>query len=657
MRAARSTFIQEYFPGSIESPWSSDSEDFSYPDPMFIVSQSVDGRHITYFHQDTWKLHFLSETLKTNDTLHFASSGGRGSSREELSVVQSKCVILVLLKHALKSAGVPLGIASLNRYNILLARIREYCYKSKLTVHQALSDPNHIEEIFNKWIIESKSKTIDLEALLVKLSYVPFRYLGFKPALRGVVSKSSRGQKAKSYAQTAVIPPSIYFQLLNNYKAVLDKFSSNFDAIRNFVLRASRDKRFARNKKRAGIFMECASDMGLAEYFKSYNVGSLKSLSKHIGMVQYCCIMLIYVFSGMRNSEAYSLGGKSLKRVIDGESGVVKRRFLLGVTTKLKARPTPAKWVTSVDVETPFSVACKIAELIYNVHGVDFNSQPIFIAISYLPFSPGLAAPDSLGSKRPIWGNFEPEYYEPMLNTPLISEADICVLESITPTRMWRGEKEYSIGKKWPLSIHQIRRSTAVYAIRSGLVSLPALKMMLQHITIEMSIYYARGSSFAPDLLKEAGNDKDAFVNIYQSAELQVRAWQYTNEFIFSDEVLRGPHGVWLRGKAKALCEPIKYAEALEQTLARMKKGELFYQPTVVGGCISTEVCHKRISVNFLGCDGCKSAAIKPSKVLKLIEVQEALVSTCEPNSPEFNAENQTLFELKEFSKTMRVAG
>lgn len=121
--------------------------------------------------------------------------------------------------------------------------------------------------------------------------------------------------------------------------------------------------------------------------------------------------------------------------------------------------------------------------------------------------------------------------------------------------------------------------------------------------------------------------------------------------------MLRGPHGVWLRGKAKALCEPIKYAEALEQTLARMKKGELFYQPTVVGGCISTEVCHKRISVNFLGCDGCKSAAIKPSKVLKLIEVQEALVSTCEPNSPEFNAENQTLFELKEFSKTMRMAG
>lgn len=447
MRAARSTFIQEYLPGSTESPWSSDSEAFAYPDPLFVVSRSADGQNVTYFYQGTWKLHFLSETLKTNDTLHVASSVGGSSSREDLNVVQSKCVILVLLKHALKSVGVPLGIASLNRYNILLARIREYCCKSKVTVHQALSDPHHVEEIFNRWINESKPKTIDLEALLIKLSYVPFRYLGFKPAPRRVVSKSSQTKKAKSYAQTAVIPPSIYFQLLNNYKAVLDKFSSSYDAIRNFVLRASRDKKFARNKKRAGIFMECASDMGLGEYFKSYKVESLKSLSKHIGMVQYCCIMLIYVFSGMRNSEAYSLGGKSLNRVIDGESGAVKRRFLLGVTTKLKARPTPAKWVTSADVEIPFSVACKIAELIYNVHGIDFNSQPIFIAISYLPFSPGLAAPDSLGSKRPIWGNFEPDYYEPMLNTPLITEADICVLESITPTRMWRGEQEYSIGK------------------------------------------------------------------------------------------------------------------------------------------------------------------------------------------------------------------
>ncbi|RII76837.1 integrase [Pseudomonas monteilii] len=229
-------------------------------------------------------------------------------------------------------------------------------------------------------------------------------------------------------------------------------------------------------------------------------------------------------------------------------------------------------------------------------------------------------------------------------------------LESMAPGRAWRALAEFSVGQPWPLTIHQIRRSTAIYAIRSGIVSLPALKHILHHITIEMSLYYARGSSFARDLLKESSNSKSAFVHVYQSAELQVRAWQYANEFILTDEVLHGPHGLWLKGKAKDSSKTIPYAELLEDTLKRMKRGELHYQPTPVGGCTSGEVCHKRISVNFLGCDGCKSAAIKPSKVLKLIEVQKVLVSHCDVDSPERNAENQTLFELTEFAQTMGIS-
>ncbi len=46
------------------------------------------------------------------------------------------------------------------------------------------------------------------------------------------------------------------------------------------------------------------------------------------------------------------------------------------------------------------------------------------------------------------------------------------------------------VGKPWPLTFHQYRRSLSVYAHRSGMVSLPALNGQLQHITDEMRAYF-----------------------------------------------------------------------------------------------------------------------------------------------------------------------
>lgn len=652
MRTLRKVHLVEYLPGEETTPWAATAKTFTYPADDFIIFTSRDNL-TTYFKNNVWQFNEPSTALKLRHELFIDRNNNPISEQEHLDIKQSKCILLAIMRHAYKSTNTPLSHTTINRFNILLASLRKYTKNQSIQLFEALSSSYHVEKIFNTHINNSASKTTDLCALLYKLSILPFRYVGFKPA-------QSRGEfrgdsPDKKYLQTAVIPTSIYLQIINNYREVSQDFLESAPRLKKLILNIYSNPEYGRAKIRNLTLPKCGSRLGLKEYFEKYRISILPDLARHLALVQYCNIMLIHVFSGMRASEAYSLRGNSLERVMIG--GVSsRRRFLHGHTTKFKKAPTPTKWISSPDVDIPFESACKLAEIIYSSQNVHFNNQPIFISTAYLSFSGGRRPNARIDSPRPVWGNYTPYYFEEMLSTPLIKEEDVCELESVCPTRVWRAESEFAIGQPWPVRIHQLRRSTAVYAIRSGLVSLPALKAILHHVTLEMSLYYARGSSFATDLLKEAEGDKGAFVRVYQDAEQQVRSWQYTNEFLFSDEVLHGPHGIWLKGKNKNNSNKVSYAKVLDDTLKRMKRGELHYQPTPVGGCTSGEVCHKRISVNFLGCDGCKSAAIKPSKVLKLIEVQKVLVSHCDVDSPERNAENQTLFELTEFAQNMGIS-
>jgi hypothetical protein len=69
---------------------------------------------------------------------------------------------------------------------------------------------------------------------------------------------------------------------------------------------------------------------------------------------------------------------------------------------------------------------------------------------------------------------------------PTITQEDIVELKLIDPHRAWEAEPDFAVGAGWPFTRHQLRRTLALYAQRSGLVSLPSLKRQLQHITQEM---------------------------------------------------------------------------------------------------------------------------------------------------------------------------
>ncbi|MEW8053276.1 MAG: hypothetical protein AB2809_23215, partial [Candidatus Thiodiazotropha sp.] len=222
---------------------------------------------------------------------------------------------------------------------------------------------------------------------------------------------------------------------------------------------------------------------------------------------------------------------------------------------------------------------------------------------------------------------------------PNIEESDLRELENIDPHRAWRSEDKFKVGNPWPLTPHQFRRSLAVYTSCSGLVTLPSLRRDLQQLTEEMSTYYARGSSFAKNLIE---NNHDHFAREYQDTQPESQALAYLTHIIFSDERLFGPHGTWVERNIR-IKNPILSASDREETIKRFKKGEIAYRETPLGGCTETAPCNKKAMRSIIGCLDCNRSIIKLSKLDRVITVQELFVKRLHPETMEWKIETTDL--------------
>ncbi|NWB24080.1 hypothetical protein HX824_25980 [Pseudomonas sp. D4002] len=639
------------------SPWRADSASWYMPDDDYVVAISPGGEKVI-FSDNKWC--FFSRGVAANKSNHIALAykNEPDSPLAMSNLKQSKSILLALDRHAYKSPGEPLGIASMNRYNLALQHVRRACLESRSSLFEVLSDSDKLAEAYELYYKNAPASSSGLYDLVVKLSSMPIRYVGFRPGLIPfVMERSPSGDAAREFHQTEIIPTAIYLDLLLKYKEVVKDYLAAKEKLLQLTLSICANEHYARDGKRhrgkSVTFEEALEAVGLVEYAKKYSVTSVIELQRHFGSVYYASIMLIYAFTGMRKSEAYSLTLTSLKHKMNG--GVVVARGLYGFTTKFRGVRKRVIWYTSVDVEAPFEAASYICKNIMKCNNVDVERQYLFVSTSYFPFSSSRAKLSTLTSNSPICGNYEPSKYQMHFSPVAIREDHIDELRTLNPFRVWESEDDFQLGSQWPLKIHQLRRSTAVYAMASGLVSLAALKEMLKHLTLAMSRYYAKGSIYAFNILKRNDGDKDAWIRRYQESELFVRSFQYVKELIIPDEVLKGPAGTWIERNSKPLLKSIGYAESLEDTLSKMKKGQIFYRPTPVGGCTLNGVCEKRISVSFIGCDGCSNSAVIQTKLIRLIAIQEKVVQRLESRA-EFQFENNTLNELKEFADKLRVA-
>ena len=436
-------------------------------------------------------------------------------------------------------------------------------------------------------------------------------------------------QRAGS-SQYAVIPTRIYQSFLSTCESDLSFAEGVADALSDYLARVYVGER----PSISAVLVTAARHFGGKD--TPYVVLSL------VASIAALCQLVILSFTGMRAAEAENLPYDCL-----GESRLdgVMHYTIEGVTTKLSGgRPKRACWVTGSLAARAVRLAQRVSGEAHRARGAPGyakstdGSHLLFCRMGLRQEYEANRAGSSVHNSVEI---FRKRVF------PTITREDIAELKRVDMHRAWEDEPKYAVGRQWPFTRHQLRRTLALYAHRSGLVTLPTLKRQLHHITQEMSMYYARGSAFAKAFVD---TDKTHFAKEWVEAQALSEYLAYAEQVLFSDERLFGGHAAWIQSSAVQASPVSVYSR--EQTVRMFAKGELAYQETVLGGCASVEPC-KTTPIDWMRLEclesNCRNLVVVPSKLQRVIKVQHAAVEklrAVDDTSVEFRIEAQTLQRL-----------
>jgi len=626
------------------------------PHDGFVVSRTRDQQVASCYGDPMWD--FTAYTPEGAPArLYFEYWGNEPANGERTALAQELRWIIFLL--AWMAHGRLLGFNTLDGYLFGLRFVARYCENTGCTITEALSDPVRLVEL----VSDVPGGAIGIICtILTLLRGLGEAEIGFQIVDKKTI-QSLRAYSEKyrgSLLQHPPLPTRAYSLVISNLARELDDFEAVADRYLALTRLVSRDPMMGRGElhqfavaRRLGIkrgdqrptFDHLLSEYGLEAYFAAKGlIRSCVGLMSGLSEIQMTAKLQLQVFSGMRDDEAISLPHDCLREVTNAG----RPHYILGGrTTKLHGgRVKQTEWVTSRDGATAVRLAQRIADTVYDIVGAtpkksDWRTRyfPLFISPTYLPLTGNITAtqPHAYRPSRLIFAKF------PALRArlePVIEEQDILELEQIDPHRAWRSEVWCKVGVAWSLKSHQLRRSLALYAQRSGLVSLPSLRRQLQHITEEMSRYYARGSAFAKNFI---GADKQHFGKEWQDTQPVSAALSYIANVLLSDDVLFGGHANWMEHRLRGDDGVITVDH--ETTIRRFRKGELSYRETFLGGCTNTEECNQ-IALKWLDVDclaGCRNLVGNLTKLNRVIAAQTRMVESLDSTSVEFKAEKADL--------------
>jgi hypothetical protein len=374
-------------------------------------------------------------------------------------------------------------------------------------------------------------------------------------------------------------------------------------------------------------FWKAIEAYNLTQLAQKYKWSLTKSATIFLSLVQHSAKCLIHLFTAMRDSEVMNLPVDCLEP-IDGWNN--EALYVCGTSTKLESQKTAAKWITTDDIRAPVQVLQSIQKLVASHTADDIETNWLLLAAANLPLSgsskkEGVARSNLDGSLPPV----------------IITESDIRELETIDPYRNWRDDKKFKIGQPWRITSHQFRRSIAVYAGQSGLITLPSLKRLLRHITKAMSTYYMKGCSAKNYLFSD--------INPQLTLELK-RAKEEADAALFIRDVLKSAeqmYGIAGRRAMEMRKESPWLTGTVEETKKQVKLGLSAYQETPAGGCTSLTPCDKRAHAKMETCIACKQFIGQEAKMAETIDIMEFDLAELEPGTIEYRAELQNLEDFK----------
>jgi hypothetical protein len=420
-------------------------------------------------------------------------------------------------------------------------------------------------------------------------------------------------------SQTPIIPSRIYCAILARLLSSLDETERAIEPLldayrreRSCALNAPSGLAGTRLDKHRATQLE---DVREAMRAKGWGGGSLRHfIAGEIIGIQLRLMNVVIALTGMRVAEVLILPLKGVLEEVEHRGSL--HHVVNGYSHKLNGgRKKPASWVTTSECHRAIMLAQKISSAVLEEQD-DNDSKKGDAAL--------LFGSTANPYKKLNIGNLYSRMHADLIPDicPVITQADIDELNAMELERSWLRDG-IEVGKLWPLTFHQYRRSLSVYAHRSGMVSLPALKGQLQHITDEMRAYYSDGFCRAVNLVF----DKEHFSHEWNAAKSESSFLAYSLALLFSDEDLIGEIG----GRGAARMQEAISSRPKKETLKLFRDGKLAYRETVLGGCIAVDACNQTplepIPWDCLEKD-CTNAVVFGKRLSLLIKTQEAVVTT-----------------------------
>lgn len=598
-----------------------------------VATRGADGTIAAHFHDDVWPIDAYGVNGDVR-SLRFKPESSRSQiegTLEAHSRIQRKQILFFLMHLVNDDVPAP---STLSNYSTVLKNLSTFALLNGLTLYGALERVDIVLSFVRPAGMEKKAGR--LHAIMAHLNR-----LG--PTKTGLVVKLTKLRRpmmkrlaeAPPVQQHPVIPTRIYSHFLSCLEteiALLEVAADHLaDRLQSALQRAPAPPTIQPPLQ------------AILDHFDGGLSGP--RLTGLYGEIQEVCETAILAYSGMRVQEATNLPFNCLRAF--SQDGV-EHFAIEGITTKLAGgRAKRACWITSSVGARAIKLMQRIFRSAHAHHANDEYKKStdgtfmLFCATGLHPsrYRVGRSSRRSFG----IGVHLRDRMFLP------IEPRDLEEMDVIEVHMAWAEDPRFLPGQTWPFTKHQLRRSLALYAQRSGLVTLPSLKRQLQHVTTEMAMYYSRGSAFAKDLL--AGNP-DHFAKEWAEAQPLSQYLAYAAHILFSGEALFGGHATWVRSRS-VIQSPVS-VHSRTDTIEMFKKGQLAYKETVLGGCSSTAPC-KISPLEWLPIEclttNCKSLSVSPRKLERVIGAQErrvgALGSTeAGLSSIEYRMERDTLATL-----------
>ncbi|MDO9518619.1 MAG: hypothetical protein Q7L19_00215 [Pseudohongiella sp.] len=492
-----------------------------------------------------------------------------------------------------------------------------------------------------------------------------------EPSLHDVQSllKRSKNKKLEEKEQTPLIPTRLFarfiaraLEQLNNIEPHLPNLEAFLKAVyadpqlfyndhndwRNNVKRVERiypNHAFSDYSvaERAGVTSaETLRRYELHDLFIALEIDSLRTLGRVITHHQVLCVMLIHAFSGMRYSEVRVMPFEPV--IHQAAKGFGDLPVLVSHLKKFESAnySRALTWATSKEGVYAVHIAQQLARLNW------FRNRPADEAlpdncplwISSVLNRENAQGHYALPIAEGLWGTTEWKHTIKSCGL-VIEKEDIDELVTFDAFRNWDENPSFSVGSLWPLTSHQFRRSVAVYASRSGMVSLPTLKTQFKHLSATMTAYYGENSSYAQSFLMDEKGDlieNASVLSAFRAEKLFNASLLLHERVIQASDRLKGPKGTEIqlakdRGKL-----PIILSSRAEIEKA-MKQGRLSYKETPVGGCMFKGVCPNFGIDLVLPCtSNCKDAILTKEKLKTYVENLRFEQEMMSPKSKPYNS-------------------